>query len=78
MRFLCFRLCSKSKTPAVHEPTLPEEKSTVIEKSNSRDGSKRDTQTERKISVDQYSHVFTDEYAISSASDCALGSKRDC
>ena len=78
MRFSCFRLCSKSKTPAVHEPTLPEKKSTVIEKSNSRDGSKRDTQTERKISVDQYSHVFTDEYAISSASDCALSSKRDC
>ena len=94
MRFLCFRLCSKTKNSAVHEPTRPEEKPTVVEKSNGastrreqlasvrdsigmRDGSKRNTEPERKISIDQYSHVFIDEYA-SSTPGSTVDSERNC
>ena len=77
MRFSCLRLCSKSKTPAVHEPTLPEKKSTVVEKSIIGDESNRNTQPGRKISIDQYSHVFIDEYASSNPGSAA-DSERNC
>ena len=83
MRFLCIRLCSKSKTPAVHEPTLPEEKPTVVENSDIRDGPSntppgRNSPKDRKISIDQYSHVFIDEYASSSAQGSDVDSERNC
>ena len=96
MRFLCFRLCSKTKNIAVHEPTLPEEKPTADEKSNDasvrdsismRDGSQKNIEPkrklsrshgERKISVDQFSHAFIDEYASSSAPGSPVDSKRNC
>ena len=61
MVFLCFRKCSKTKRIAVYEPELIEKNSTFVE--NPRNESKENTSDERKISIDQYSHYFIDEYA---------------
>ena len=61
MVFLCFRKCSKTKRMAVHEPELIEKNSALVE--NLRHEFKGNTQDDRKISIDQYSHYFIDEYA---------------
>ena len=60
MVFLCFRKCSKTKRIVVYEPELIEKNSTS---KNPRNESKENTSDERKISIDQYSHYFIDEYA---------------
>ena len=61
MVFLCFRKCSKTKRIAVYEPELIEKNSTLVE--NPGNEFKDNTSDERKISIDQYSHYFIDEYA---------------
>ena len=85
MRFLCCRICSKSKKPAVYESTLVEQNSTLGEKFNIRDGPdghKTMTQRPRKMSKasvlsKDFHSEWTDEYA-SSSSDSVISSDRNC
>ena len=85
MRFLCCRICSKSKKTAVYESTLAEENSTLDEKSKIRDGpdgpkmKTQWTRTKSKASVlsEDFHIEWTDEYA-SSSSDSVISSNRNC
>ena len=60
MRIGCPRICSRAKNTAVHEPELTEK--TVSVQSLAIESQKNEAEN-RKISIDQFSHVFDDEYA---------------
>ena len=61
MRFACPRICSRAKNTLVYVPEQAEKKSTSVKSLTAK--SQNNQNENRKMSIDQYSHAFIDEYA---------------
>ena len=59
MRFACPRICSSTKNTSVYVPEQAEKKTTPSLNAKSQNNQNEN----RKMSIDQYSHAFIDEYA---------------
>ena len=61
MRFACPRICSSAKNTSVYVPEQAEKKTTSVKSLNAK--SQNNQNENKKMSIDQYSHAFIDEYA---------------